>query len=69
MLLEFIQGGELFSVIHPAHPPSGLDNGLSNDHAKFYAAGVFLAIAYLHDQRNIAYRDMKPENCLVDALG
>jgi len=68
MLLEFIQGGELFSVLHPAHPVNGMD-GVSNEAAQFYAAGVLLAIAYLHNERNIAYRDMKPENCLIDSKG
>ena len=68
MLLEFIQGGELFSVLHPAHPVNGMD-GVSNEGAQFYSAGVLLAIAYLHNEKNIAYRDMKPENCLIDSKG
>ena len=68
MLLEFIQGGELFSVLHPAHQINGMD-GVPNNHAQFYSAGVLLAIAYLHNERNIAYRDMKPENCLIDSKG
>ena len=68
MLLEFVQGGELFSVLHPAHPVNGMD-GVNNKQAMFYAAGVLLGIAYLHNERNIAYRDMKPENCLIDAKG
>jgi hypothetical protein len=68
MLLEFVQGGELFSVLHPAHPVNGMD-GVNNAQAMFYAAGVILGIAYLHNERNIAYRDMKPENCLIDSKG
>ena len=67
MLLEFIQGGELFSVLHPAHPPRGVD-GVPDHAAKFYGAGVLLALQHLHD-KEIAYRDMKPENCLIDKLG
>jgi serine/threonine protein kinase len=57
--LEFVQGGELFSVLHPAHPPKGMD-GVPDHAAKFYGAGVLLAISYLHNEKNIAYRDMKP---------
>lgn len=68
MLLEFVQGGELFSVLHPAHPVNGMD-GVSNSSAMFYSAGVLLGIAYLHNERNVAYRDMKPENCLIDSKG
>lgn len=63
MLLEFIQGGELFSVIH-----TNTSDGVPDLQAKFYATGVILAIAHLHN-KEIAYRDMKPENCLIDKEG
>lgn len=63
MLLEFVQGGELFSVLHKPDK-----DGVPDLHAKFYAAGVLLALSYLHT-KDIAYRDMKPENCLIDREG
>ena len=63
MLLEFIQGGELFSVLHTAQ-----QDGVPDGQAKFYGATVLLAVAYLHS-KDIAYRDMKPENCLIDKEG
>jgi serine/threonine protein kinase len=63
MLLEFVQGGELFSVIHKPDR-----DGIPDAHAKFYGLGVLLALAHLHS-KEIAYRDMKPENCLIDKDG
>ena len=35
---------------------------------RFYAGCVILALEHLQSL-NIVYRDMKPENCLLDELG
>jgi protein kinase A len=63
LLLPLIQGGELFNVIHTKDK-----DGISNDSSVFYGACILDALAHLHD-RNIVYRDMKPENALIDAQG
>lgn len=63
MLLELVSGGELFTLL--ANQETGY---VSSDAAKFYAACVISALEALHE-RNILYRDLKPENMLIDAQG
>jgi serum/glucocorticoid-regulated kinase 2 len=43
-------------------------NLFEEDEAKFYIAELIIAIEYLH-KRDIIYRDMKPENILIDEDG
>lgn len=57
-LVEYVKGMELFDVIRDI----GL---LSTYDSQFYIGSLILAIEYLHTQ-GIIYRDIKPENIMVD---
>ncbi|CAD8083000.1 unnamed protein product [Paramecium sonneborni] len=60
-VLEYIQGGELFTYLRNA-------GTVQNEEAQFYSAQVVLMFEYLHT-KNIVYRDLKPENLLVQQDG
>jgi cGMP-dependent protein kinase len=70
MLMEFIQGGELWSYIYEKTNTVKRSQGGGFDMAavKFYSANVVLAFKHLHN-KGIAYRDLKPENLLIDSKG
>jgi CRP-like cAMP-binding protein len=63
MLLDFAQGGELFSLMHEEDATK-----LSEYQAKFYAICLADALAYMHRNKYV-YRDMKPENVMIDNQG
>jgi len=61
MVLELVIGGEIFSHLRKA-------GRFSNETSRLYAAQIVLAICHLHE-RDIVYRDLKPENLLLDEKG
>lgn len=44
------------------------ETGLPPDHVFFYSAVVIEALDYVH-KKGMAYRDLKPENLIVDDTG
>lgn len=61
LLLELCLGGELFTVLRRA-------GRFSEKASRFYVATVLQAFDHLHS-KNIVYRDLKPENLMLDNQG
>jgi tRNA A-37 threonylcarbamoyl transferase component Bud32 len=62
LILEYAQGGELFHHLQT-------ERMFSEDTAAFYMAQMVLALDHLHRTVGVVYRDLKPENCLLDSEG
>lgn len=61
LLQEWVPGGELFHHLD-------LEGAFDEATAMFFASNVLLALEFLHE-KGIVYRDLKPENLLLDAQG
>ncbi|XP_046384338.1 serine/threonine-protein kinase Sgk1-like [Ischnura elegans] len=60
-VLDLVNGGELFFHLQR-------ERVFSEPRSKFYASEIASALGYLHS-RGVIYRDLKPENLLLDAEG
>ncbi|EGR29799.1 hypothetical protein IMG5_148270 [Ichthyophthirius multifiliis] len=61
MLFEYVQGGELFTRLRK-------EGRFANDVCLFYSCQILISLQYLQ-QNDIVYRDLKPENLLIDKEG
>lgn len=62
ILTELITGGELFAAIRT------IPRVLTKEESQFYTGSLLLVLEVLHDLR-IVYRDLKPENVMLDSQG
>ncbi len=60
-VIDYKAGGELFQCLSN-------EKRFSEERAKFYCAELLLALHHLH-RENILFRDLKPENVLLDSEG
>ena len=60
-IIDFLNGGELFTYLRS-------DKKFTERRAKIYAAEMIDALGNLHSN-GVLYRDLKPENVLLDAEG
>ncbi|XP_050235380.1 phototropin-1 [Mercurialis annua] len=63
LITDYCPGGELFMLLD--RQPTKV---LNEEAVRFYAAEVVVALEYLHCQ-GIIYRDLKPENVLIQSNG
>lgn len=60
MVTSLLPGGELESILP--------ERGLSENSARFYAAGILEALTYMH-RKHLIHRDVKTENIMLDSNG
>ena len=70
LVMEYVNGGDLYGYLHER---AGADKrttrgGLTRRASRFYLACVAAGLQHVHSH-DIAWRDLKPENCLLDARG
>jgi cGMP-dependent protein kinase len=67
MVTEALSGGDLWGVIYETQPFAS-QKCLPLELLRFYATTILLALAHVH-KKGIAYRDLKPENVMLDDKG
>lgn len=61
LAFEFLPGGDLFTMLRA-------ENNFPLEKSQFYAGQIVFALEYLHS-KNILYRNLKPENILINKNG
>ena len=63
LVLEYCIGGELFTRFN-----NSLTGKMDESEAKFYGIEIALGLSAIHDA-GYAYRDLKPDNVMIDPFG
>lgn len=62
LVMEYMSGGELSHLLRQFKT-------FTENLTVFYAAEILLGLEYLHEKMSVIYRDLKPENVLLDSKG
>jgi len=65
---EMAKAGLIDEIISDALDGALDSEGVEEDVARFYTASVILALEHMHS-KGLVYRDLKPENVLLDEAG
>ncbi|CAL8346176.1 unnamed protein product [Merluccius merluccius] len=69
LVMTLMNGGDLkYHIYNIGYDGKGVDKGIEMKRIIHYTAQITTGILHLHEM-NIVYRDMKPENVLLDSLG
>lgn len=69
LVMTLMNGGDLkFHIYNIGYDGKGVDKGIEMKRIIHYTAQITTGILHLHEM-DIVYRDMKPENVLLDSKG
>lgn len=69
LVMTLMNGGDLkYHIYNIGYDGKGVDKGIEMKRVIHYTAQITTGILHLH-QMDIVYRDMKPENVLLDSQG
>jgi len=68
LVTDYVKSVTLFEILYPAEEAFAIPEELMPLATRFWAANITEAIVHVHNQ-GVAYRDLKPENLLVNEQG
>lgn len=69
LVMSLMNGGDLkYHIYNMGYDGKGVDKGVEMKRIIHYTAQICTGILHLHEM-DIIYRDMKPENVLLDSFG